>query len=152
MHVKCWNQKTAWSVLKSVHFVTIVLFKLLILFKSTLLFKENSKEYPCKVSTLSLLPQTKFAKVMFLHVSVILFTGVGGLQAHTWREVEGSDWGGGVLQAHTQGSGWGVLQAQARGVCIPACTEADTPPADGYSSYWNAFLLYICPNFDCFVS
>ena len=35
-----------------------------------------------------------------------------------------------------------------RGVCIPACTEADTPicpPADGYccgryASYWNAFL------------
>ena len=30
--------------------------------------------------------------------------------------------------------------------CIPACTEADTPPADGYccgryASYWNAFLL-----------
>ena len=28
--------------------------------------------------------------------------------------------------------GWG-------GVCIPACTEADTPPADGYC--WNAFLF-----------
>ena len=32
-----------------------------------------------------------------------------------------------------------------RGVCIPACTEAD-PPVDGYccgqyTSYWNAFFL-----------
>ena len=79
-------------------------------------------------------PQTKFAKVMFLHVSVILSTGGGspgpypggrlgghaggggsrpisrggrlrGLQAHTQREVEGSGWV--VLQAHTQVGGWG---------------------------------------------
>ena len=35
-----------------------------------------------------------------------------------------------------------------RGVCIPACTEADTPQADGYccgryASYWNAFLFTV---------
>ena len=45
------------------------------------------------------------------------------------------------------GLGRGVqAQAQAQGGCTPACTEADTPPADGYccgryASYWNAFLL-----------
>ena len=37
-------------------------------------------------------------------------------------EVEGSGWEG-VLQAHT----WGVSKPRPRG-CIPACTEADTPP------------------------
>ena len=44
--------------------------------------------------------------------------------------------GGGIpacltgLQAHTQG---GCLQAPTQGVGgIPACTEADTPPADGF--------------------
>ena len=74
-------------------------------------------------------PQTKFAKVMFLHVSVshsvhtgggglvcqhalqdsrptrrgeVVGSGQGGLQAHTQGEVKGSGWGG-FLQAHTQG-------------------------------------------------
>ena len=40
-------------------------------------------------------------------------------------------WLGVGLQAHTQGgverSGRGGLQAHTQGVCIPACTEADTP-------------------------
>ena len=52
----------------------------------------------------------------------------GGLQVHT---------GGGRLRGLAGGGVWGG---------IPACTEADTPPADGYccgryASYWNAFLL-----------
>ena len=73
-------------------------------------------------------PQRSWGKVMFLHVSVILFTGrvvsqhalqvvsqhvlqqvsgggipacLAGFQAHTQGEVEGSGQGG--LQAHTQG-------------------------------------------------
>ena len=66
----------------------------------------------------------------------------GGLQSHTqgggWEV-----WPGGGIQAHTgggevEGSGWGGLQTQAQGglqtqacrgggLCIPACTEADTP-------------------------
>ena len=156
-------------------------------------------------------PQTKFrAKVIFLHLSVILFMGgwypsmhyrwypsmpcsrspggwypsmpcslqggcpgphpggklrglargvsrptLGGLQAHTGR-VSRTTPGGvsrptpgggspgphpvGGLQAHT----WGVPRPTPGG-CIPACTEADTPPVDGYcrgryASYWNAFL------------
>ena len=37
-----------------------------------------------------------FAKVMFLHVPVCPQGGVGDLQAHTQREVEGSGWGGGM--------------------------------------------------------
>ena len=96
----------------------------------------------------------------------------GGISRPTPRgEVEGSGWGGGGLQAHTQGRSWvwlggspgphpggrlrglargspghtqGGVPAQARGG-IPAWTEADPPP-DGYccrryASYWNAFLL-----------
>ena len=87
---------------------------------------------------------------MFLHVSVILFTG-GWYPImhcrwypsmpcrfpgpHPGRKLRGSGWGG--LEAHTLGvrgrrSGWGVsrapgvLQAHTWG-SIPACTEADPP-------------------------
>ena len=59
-------------------------------------------------------PQTKFAKVMFLHVSVILFTR-GCLQAHSQGEVEGSGWGRG-LQAHTEGGGWGSGRGGIQGI------------------------------------
>ena len=72
-------------------------------------------------------------------------------------EVEGSGLGGspgphpgGKLRglAHTWGSPGphpGSLQVHTWGG-IPACTEADTPPADGYccvryASYWNAFFF-----------
>ena len=57
----------------------------------------------------------------------------------------------GGLQAHTQWGSWGVWPRGSPGPhlggCIPACTEADPPPADGYccgryASYWNAFLLH----------
>ena len=59
-------------------------------------------------------------------------TQEGGLQAHTWRGSPGQ---------HLEG----VSRPTPRG-CIPACTEAAPPPADGYccgryASYWNAFLL-----------
>ena len=62
-------------------------------------------------------PQTKFAKVIFLHVS---FCPRGeGLQTHTWRGEGGRLRGlaGGSLQVHTHGGGG----------CILTCTEADTP-------------------------
>ena len=86
-------------------------------------------------------PQRSWGKVMFLDVSVILFTGGGipacitggipaclavgiqrggipaclaGFQAHTQREVEG-DLARGVSRPTPRGS-------------IPACTEADPPP------------------------
>ena len=39
---------------------------------------------------------------------------------------------GGSVQAQAQGCpgpGLGGVQAQVQGVCIPACTEADTPPS-----------------------
>ena len=62
--------------------------------------------------------QTKFAKVMFLHASVILSTGEGGLQAHT----QGGGWGGlarGVSRpipwGEVEGSGWGVSRPIPRG-------------------------------------
>ena len=73
-------------------------------------------------------PQTKFAKVMFLHVSVILFTGMGLVSQHVLQvsrptprgKVEGSGLGG--LQAHTkgeiEGSGLGgVSRPTPRGGC-----------------------------------
>ena len=58
-------------------------------------------------------PPTKFAKVMFLYVSVIL--SGRGLQAHTQGEVGGL--ARGVSRPRPGGPGGG---------CIPACTEADT--------------------------
>ena len=52
-------------------------------------------------------PQTKFAKVMFLHVSVCPWWGwVGGIQAHTQGEAEGSGWGG--SPGPHPGGCWGV--------------------------------------------
>ena len=128
------------------------------------------------VNSMTYLPPANevWGKVILLHLSVILFTGVG-LQAHTQGGVEGSGWGG--LQAHTQGGwlrglAWGVsrptprkdvegsgrgVQAHTQGVspgphpgvqgprgCIPACSEADTPPtsslevADAYLQSFRA--------------
>ena len=73
---------------------------------------------------------------------------LAGLQAHT----QGGSWGvwprgvsrptPGGLQAHT----WGGLQAQTQGVSQHALRQ--TFPADGYcwgwyTSYWNAFLLWL---------
>ena len=90
-------------------------------------------------------PQTKFANVMFLHVSVILSTGDGWERAPGpypgGGGLGGSGWGWGVSSPIPRGeverSGVGGLQAQAQGgstdpglpggLCIPACTEADTP-------------------------
>ena len=107
---------------------------------------------------------------MFLHLSIILSGGClgpgpgGRLGGLAWGCLDpgpgGGLWGlaGGGIQAHT----WGVSRPTFRGVsrttpgeypgpdpegCIPACTEADTPPpADGYycgryASYWIAFLF-----------
>ena len=70
---------------------------------------------------------------MFLHVSVILFTG----------------WG---LQGHTQGGGWGVWPGEGisnptpGGGGVSQHAMRQTPPADGYycgrhASYWNASLF-----------
>ena len=53
----------------------------------------------------------------------------GGLQAHTQ----------GGLQAHTQGG----LQAHTGGLCIPACTEADTP-SRGRLLQWTVRILLEC--------
>ena len=82
-------------------------------------------------------PQRSWGKVMFLHVSVILFTG--GFSRPTPRG-RLRDLTGGYQGPHPGGPGPG------RG-CVPACTETDPPfPRDSYwcgwfASYWNAFLL-----------
>ena len=113
-------------------------------------------------------PQMKFAKFMFLHVSVCPQGGwypsmpcrwypsmpcrspgvcipacLASFQANTQGGLEGSGQGGGVSRPTPRGVSpgphpWG---------CIPACTEADTP-TDGYCcgqyvSYWNAFFFKI---------
>ena len=91
-------------------------------------------------------PQTLFAKVMFLQVSVC---PQGGLQAHIWGGRLGVWRGEGGSPGPHPGGGWGVwpggspgphpvgrlgvwlgggLQAHIRGEGIPPCTEADTPP------------------------
>ena len=89
-------------------------------------------------------PQTKFAKVMFLHVSVILSTGWGG---HAW-------WGGACMARgvcmvggmHGRGHAWQGA-CVAGGACLPR-----TPPgryygygirsmSGRYASYCNAFLF-----------
>ena len=83
-----------------------------------------------------------FVKVMFLHVSVILSRGGGVwggvVSQHALQvsrptpkgEVEGLAGGGGP-HAHTWGVrslAGGVSRTTSRGeVCIPACTESDTP-------------------------
>ena len=103
-------------------------------------------------NTHSYRPQTKFAKVMFLHVSVCPRGGgipaclAGGIPAWLAGLRER-----GVVSRPTSAGG-GKLRRLARGVsrpirggCIPACTEADFP-VDGYchrryASYWNAFLF-----------
>ena len=66
-------------------------------------------------------PQTKFAKVMFLHLSVILFTGGRawwGDGGHVWQGVCGACVVGGCGRYHEIRS----MSGQ-------------------YASYWNAFLL-----------
>ena len=68
-------------------------------------------------------PQTKFVKVMFLQVSLILSTAgwypsmpcSAGVSRPTPRE-------------EVEGSGGGVSRPTPEGMCIPACTEADPYP------------------------
>ena len=71
--------------------------------------------------------------------------GVGGLARECLGPDPGGEVGGSGQEEYPGPHPGGV---QARGGCIPACTEAD-PPADGYccgryASYWNAFLLGVC--------
>ena len=84
--------------------------------------------------------QTKFAKVMFLHVSVILSTGGGGVQAHAQGGVQAQRGVSrptlGCVQARV-----GVSRPRSRGVFIPACTEADTHPTGMHSCSLIVLLL-----------
>ena len=114
-------------------------------------------------------PQTKFAKVMFLHLSVSHSVHSGGLQTHT----QGGSWGVllGGLQAHTQrerlgrlaggisrptprgvsrptprGSPGlhlgGSLQVQAQGVCLSACCDRPPPPPSAHSYCCMRYASY----------
>ena len=111
-------------------------------------------------------PQTKFSKVMLLHVLVILSTGEG-LSQHALQVSRstprggswgvwpggspGPNWGGvsrptpGDLQTHTQG----VINTHTRRGVYPGMHwgKAPHPPygyyCGNYASYWNAFL-FLC--------
>ena len=77
----------------------------------------------------------KFAKVIFLHLSVILFTG--GVSRSTPGGVGWEVWPGGCPGPHP---GWSVYSSMHWG--------RPPPPADGYwcgryASYWNALFLLI---------
>ena len=101
------------------------------------------KRFPFGLSKYCYRPQTKFAKVMFLHVSVILSTGgaipaciaggipaclAAGLQGDLQAHSQGGSWGGsgpgpqprgklkGSGQAHSQGGSW-----EWGGVCSGGC-------------------------------
>ena len=91
--------------------------------------------------TYSYRPQTKFAKVMFLHVSVILFTGgdgitacIAGLQAHTQGEV-GESGLEGAPGPHPggklRGLAWGGLQAHTWRVSRPTRGGSPDPHRGG---------------------
>ena len=69
-------------------------------------------------------PETKFAKVMFLHVSVILST-VGGVRGKG-GVARGHAWQGGCVPRAPPGRyyGYGIRSMSGR-----------------YASYWNAFLF-----------
>ena len=81
--------------------------------------------------------QTKFAKVMFLHVSVILSGGGGGGGIAASSQVSRP-----TPRGELEGSGRGGLRVSQHAL-------KQTPPtADGYcygqyASYWNAFLLWL---------
>ena len=70
-------------------------------------------------------PQTKFAKVMFLHLSVILFTGGGSLPQC-------------MLEKQTPPQGAGPPGAESP--LHSACWEI-RPTSGRYASYWNAYLF-----------
>ena len=99
-------------------------------------------------------PQTKFAKVMFLHLSVILFTGGGGVWLSAcWnthppgsRHLPRADipWEQTPLeQTPLPGAGTPLLGADTPVKTPPlrsACWEIRAT-SGRYASYWNAFLL-----------
>ena len=107
---------------------------------------QNGRAPSCKFVFLP--SATKFAKVMFLHVSVIL--SMGEVSRPRPRGEVWGVWPGGVSRPRPRGGGWGVWpggcpgpgrgvvsrprsgvgglsRPRPGGVCIPACTEADPP-------------------------
>ena len=77
-------------------------------------------------------PQRSCGKVMFLHVSVILFTGVGGacmVGGHVWQ---GVCMAGGCVAKGGGMHGTGGMRGRRDGHC-----------SGQYASYWNAFLSKI---------
>ena len=81
-------------------------------------------------------PQTKFAKVMFLHLSVSHSVHGGGacvVGGHAWQE---GVWGVACMAGGVRGGGC------ARHACPhPNTTRYGRSMRGRYASYWNAFLL-----------
>ena len=104
--------------------------------------------------------RNEVAKVMFLHVSVILFTGGGVLSQHALQVVSqhalqqgGLLWGGCLFQGGSAPGGVCSQGVPALGGLLPVgvpaprgSVEPPPPKADGYccgryASYWNTFLF-----------
>ena len=91
-------------------------------------------------------PQTKFAKVMFLQVSVCPQGGVSGPGGSA---ASGGACSRGVCSRGGAWSGRGLLLGGAWSGGAWSRGGVWRPPCDGYccgwyTSYWNAFLLWSC--------
>ena len=99
-------------------------------------------------------PQRSWGKVMFYACLWLCSQGVGAIPAYIAGGIPvclAAGLRGGVSRPTPRGKLRGLARGVSRptpgrGVCIPACTEADTPLMDGYchghyASYWNAFLF-----------
>ena len=92
-------------------------------------------------------PQTKFAKVMFLHLSVILFTGWGACMAGGVRGSPCVARGRGCMHGRGACVAGGACMAGVQGACVVggvhgrgACMGLHHMRGR-YASYWNAFLF-----------
>ena len=99
-----------------------------------------SSKYPIQFSCHIYRPQTKFAKVMFLHVSVshsvhggaCVVAGLGDGRAWLLGGMHGC--GGHVWL-------WGGMRDCRGGACVGY--DEIRSMSGQYTSYWNAFLLYL---------
>ena len=95
-------------------------------------------------------PQTKFAKVMFLQVSVILSTGGGGVHGCSRGGMRGCSRGGCTWLLRGGVHAWLLL-----GVCgcsggVRGFFDEIRSMSGQYASYWNAYLFlfsFISSNF-----
>ena len=113
--------------------------------RSELLNRKRGDNNEINPNSRALLPPANevWGNVIFLHLSVILFTGGGGW--HPSMPCMGG------LQAHTRRRSWGIWPGGSPGShpgggCVSQQALRQTPPwmATGqYACYWNAFLFLL---------